>query len=262
MRPKTDGILESSLCVSDVARSVRFYQETFGFSVIREFGERGCATHAGPRQALLLSRRGLRAQSHRLTRATANCTSRSQFQPMNCPTGSRGSSRRGIAAEEKRSWESGGSSLYFRGPRPLLARSGHSGYVVRVLKYVVLGIRRTAVRTIRTLASPTRLLPLCRQYYRNCPRRSVKGSTSASPCSPIVELLSFRMPAAREQAPNQTHTVCIVIRLTYRLFRLSGRRCPGSICFPMSALAATQGDPRQVKCQWPPCFWESSVLES
>ena len=33
MPPKSDGILESSLYVSDVARSVRFYEETFGFRV-------------------------------------------------------------------------------------------------------------------------------------------------------------------------------------------------------------------------------------
>jgi hypothetical protein len=31
MRPKTDGILESSLYVSDVSRSIRFYQDIFGF---------------------------------------------------------------------------------------------------------------------------------------------------------------------------------------------------------------------------------------
>jgi len=58
MRPETDGILESSLYVSDVPRSVRFYQEIFGFSVISEFGERGCAMHAGPRQVLLLFKKG------------------------------------------------------------------------------------------------------------------------------------------------------------------------------------------------------------
>ena len=39
MCPKTDGILESSLYVSDVGRSVRFYEEVFGFRVINEFGE-------------------------------------------------------------------------------------------------------------------------------------------------------------------------------------------------------------------------------
>ena len=54
MRPKTNGILESSLYVSDLPRSVRFYEETFGFCVISDFGERGCAMQAGTRQVLLL----------------------------------------------------------------------------------------------------------------------------------------------------------------------------------------------------------------
>jgi catechol 2,3-dioxygenase-like lactoylglutathione lyase family enzyme len=43
MPPKAHGILESSLYVSDLPRSVRFYEEIFGFHVIAEFGERGCA---------------------------------------------------------------------------------------------------------------------------------------------------------------------------------------------------------------------------
>jgi catechol 2,3-dioxygenase-like lactoylglutathione lyase family enzyme len=58
MPPKSDGILESSLYVSDVARSVRFYEQTFGFRVIQEFGKRGCAMHAGMRQVLLLFEKG------------------------------------------------------------------------------------------------------------------------------------------------------------------------------------------------------------
>ena len=36
MRPKTDGILESSLYLSDVARSVRFYQDLSGNFRIRQ----------------------------------------------------------------------------------------------------------------------------------------------------------------------------------------------------------------------------------
>jgi len=51
--PKTQGILESSLYVSDVPRSVRFYEETFGFRVIKEFGARGCAMHTAEGQVLL-----------------------------------------------------------------------------------------------------------------------------------------------------------------------------------------------------------------
>src|SRR6476646_11230807 len=58
MPPKTNGILESSLYVSYLPRSVRFYQETFGFSVISEFGERGCAMHTGTHQVLLLFKKG------------------------------------------------------------------------------------------------------------------------------------------------------------------------------------------------------------
>ncbi len=58
MPPKSDGILESSLYVTDVVRSVRFYEETFGFRVITEFGKRGCAMCAGMRQVLLLFEKG------------------------------------------------------------------------------------------------------------------------------------------------------------------------------------------------------------
>ena len=50
MFPKTDGILESSLYVADVARSAQFYEKIFGFRVISDFGGRGCAMQAG-RQA-------------------------------------------------------------------------------------------------------------------------------------------------------------------------------------------------------------------
>lgn len=116
MHPKTDGILESSLYVSDLPRSVRFYQETLGFRVISEFGERGCAMHAGPRQVLLLfKKRASRATSSphdgegelHLAFAIASgelANWESWLQ------------ERGIAVEEKRTWESGGCSVYFRDP--------------------------------------------------------------------------------------------------------------------------------------------------
>src|ERR1700720_1837347 len=58
MRPKTVGILESSLYVNDLPRSVSFYEDTFGFRVISEFGERGCAMHADSHQVLLLFKKG------------------------------------------------------------------------------------------------------------------------------------------------------------------------------------------------------------
>jgi hypothetical protein len=37
-----------------VARSVQFYEKIFGFRVISDFGQRGCAMHGGAQQVLLL----------------------------------------------------------------------------------------------------------------------------------------------------------------------------------------------------------------
>ena len=116
MRPKTVGILESSWYVSDVPRSVRFYEETFGFGISSDFGERGCAMHTAPHQVLLLFKKGasLATQSPRdgdgelhvafaITSAEfANWESWLQT--------------RGITVEERRTWELGGCSLYFRDP--------------------------------------------------------------------------------------------------------------------------------------------------
>ena len=64
MRPKINGILESSLYVSDVTRSARFYEKIFGFRVISDFGGRGCAMEAGDRQVLLLFKKGASHAGH------------------------------------------------------------------------------------------------------------------------------------------------------------------------------------------------------
>ena len=116
MPPTADGILESSLYVGDVPRSVRFYQETFGFTVISEFGERGCAMQAGPRQVLLLFKKGASrtfSSPHdgggELHLAFAIATA--ELAPWESWL-----QERGIAIEEKRTWEEGGHSLYFRDP--------------------------------------------------------------------------------------------------------------------------------------------------
>ena len=116
MPPKADGILESSLYVGDVPRSVRFYQETFGFTVISEFGERGCAMQAGPRQVLLLFKKGASrtfssphdggGELH-----LAFAIAATELAPWESWL-----QERGIAIEEKRTWEEGGRSLYFRDP--------------------------------------------------------------------------------------------------------------------------------------------------
>ena len=108
MNPQTDGILESSLYVSDVRRSVRFYQEIFGFPVISEFGERGCAMQAGPSQVLLLFKKG----ASRAIRSPHDGEGELHLAfaiPLDeLANWESWLQRRGIAIEEKRPWESGG----------------------------------------------------------------------------------------------------------------------------------------------------------
>jgi len=116
MQPKTDGILESSLYVSDVVRSIRFYEEIFGFRVIKDFGGRGCAMDAGARHVLLLfTKGGSRAMvtphdgDGELHIAFAISTAQ-------LDDWERWLGEKGIEVEEKHAWEGGGLSLYFRDP--------------------------------------------------------------------------------------------------------------------------------------------------
>ncbi len=116
MPPKTDGILESSLYVSDVPRSVRFYQEIFGFRVISEFGERGCAMHAGTRQVLLLFKKGASRAISSPHDGDGELHLAFAIPSDELPNWESWLQERGIAVEEKREWELGGCSLYFRDP--------------------------------------------------------------------------------------------------------------------------------------------------
>ncbi len=81
MYPNTEGILESSLYVADVARSAGFYEKVFGFQVISDFGERGCAMKAGTGRYCCYSRKVAHATYCRRTMATGNSISRSRLAP-------------------------------------------------------------------------------------------------------------------------------------------------------------------------------------
>ncbi len=116
MQPKTEGLLESSLYVDDVARSARFYEKIFGFCVIKDFGERGCAMEAGTRQVLLLFKKGA---SHTIQSPhdgdgelhvafAIAASEREKWEEW--------LAENGIAIEEKRTWDLGGESIYFRDP--------------------------------------------------------------------------------------------------------------------------------------------------
>jgi catechol 2,3-dioxygenase-like lactoylglutathione lyase family enzyme len=116
MPPKTDGILESSLYVSDVPRSIRFYQETFGFRVITDFGERGCAMHAGTRQVLLLFKKGASLATETPHDGDGELHLAFAISSAELPNWESWLQTRKIPVEEKKKWELGGWSLYFRDP--------------------------------------------------------------------------------------------------------------------------------------------------
>jgi catechol 2,3-dioxygenase-like lactoylglutathione lyase family enzyme len=114
--PKPDGILESSLYVADVARSVRFYQTIFDFRVISNFGERGCAMEAGPRQVLLLFKKRGSLEIESPHDGDGELHLAFAIQPAHLEAWERLLAENAIAIEEKKNWELGGVSLYFRDP--------------------------------------------------------------------------------------------------------------------------------------------------
>jgi catechol 2,3-dioxygenase-like lactoylglutathione lyase family enzyme len=116
MQPKTEGILESSLYVSDVDRSVRFYRETFGFGVMTEFGERGCALNAGARQVLLLFKKGASRAIQSPHDGDGELHVAFAIALAELANWEAWLAERGIAIEEKKNWDLGGWSLYFRDP--------------------------------------------------------------------------------------------------------------------------------------------------
>ena len=116
MPPKSEGILESSLYVSDVAVSAQFYKRIFGFHLISDFGERGCAMKANDRQVLLLFKKG----ASRLIQSPHDGDGELHIAfavPLSeVARWETWLEQNGIAVEEKRTWDLGGQSLYFRDP--------------------------------------------------------------------------------------------------------------------------------------------------
>jgi len=116
MPPKTEAILESSLYVSDLARSIRFYEQIFGFRVISDFGERGCALGAGPRQVLLLFKKGASRAITSPHDGDGELHLAFAIQPDELPRWEAWLAENRIPIEEKTTWKLGGQSLYFRDP--------------------------------------------------------------------------------------------------------------------------------------------------
>jgi catechol 2,3-dioxygenase-like lactoylglutathione lyase family enzyme len=116
MHPKSEGILESSLYVNDVAESAQFYEKIFGFRVISDFGERGCALQAGDRQVLLLFKKGGSREIASPHDGDGELHVAFAIAASELARWETWLAENGVAVEEKRTWERGGTSVYFRDP--------------------------------------------------------------------------------------------------------------------------------------------------
>ena len=114
MHPRSEGILESSLYVDDVAASAQFYRKIFGFRVISDFGERGCAMQAGERQVLLLFKKRGSVSIRSPHDGDGELHLAFAIPASELPTWEAWLAESGIAIEEKRMWDFGGKSIYFR----------------------------------------------------------------------------------------------------------------------------------------------------
>lgn len=116
MHPKSEGLLESSLYVHDVAASARFYGRIFGFPVVSDFGERGCALKASNRQILLLFKKGGSRSIPSPHDGDGELHIAFAIPASELPNWEAWLNENDIAVEEKRTWDLGGQSVYFRDP--------------------------------------------------------------------------------------------------------------------------------------------------
>jgi catechol 2,3-dioxygenase-like lactoylglutathione lyase family enzyme len=116
MPPTSQGILESSLYVDDVGASASFYERIFGFRVISDFGSRGCAMQAGNRQVLLLFKKGGSREIQSPHDGDGEIHLAFAISAEEFASWEAWLAENGIAVEEKKAWEMGGWSLYFRDP--------------------------------------------------------------------------------------------------------------------------------------------------
>jgi catechol 2,3-dioxygenase-like lactoylglutathione lyase family enzyme len=116
MPPSIDGLLESSLYVADVAASAKFYSDVLGFSIISEFGRRGCAMRAAPKQVLLLFEKGRSLNVQSPHDGSGELHVAFAIPHAHLSAWESWLAANGITVEEKRTWERGGVSIYFRDP--------------------------------------------------------------------------------------------------------------------------------------------------
>jgi len=117
--PDVNGIVESSLYVDSVARSVQFYKRVFGFEPIDTDEKEGvtdqtrlCALRAGDRSVLLLFKKGATDD----TDATGAIHVAFGIARSQLTAWEQWLANQGIAIEFRKTWKYGGEALYFRDP--------------------------------------------------------------------------------------------------------------------------------------------------
>jgi catechol 2,3-dioxygenase-like lactoylglutathione lyase family enzyme len=120
--PAVTGVLETSLYVADLRRSVGFYRDLFGFEVLAA-DERFCGLNVAGRQVLLLFQKGLSAAPSVLPGGTIPGHDGSgrlhlafAVAAADLPGWEERLRDQGVAVESTVNWPRGGRSLYFRDP--------------------------------------------------------------------------------------------------------------------------------------------------
>lgn len=114
--PSTDGILETALYVQDVSRSAQFYETIFGYKIISDFRDRGCAIAAGDRRVLLLFQRSGSRNSQPPHGAEGEIHVAFAIASESFADWESWLIENGIAIEQKKRWSGGGRSIFFRDP--------------------------------------------------------------------------------------------------------------------------------------------------
>ena len=107
-----NGLLESSLYVDDLARSVRFYQMVLGLELIASDAERLRAMGVGGRQVLLLFKKGASPDHD----GSGQLHAAFSISASDLAEWEQRLAERGVTIETRTTWPRGGRSLYFRDP--------------------------------------------------------------------------------------------------------------------------------------------------
>ena len=114
--PKVNGILESSLYVNDLERSLKFYCDLFRFQIIAT-GDRLVALAAAKNQILLLFKKGASAQLPKgATDGDGELHLAFSISTEEFFDWKEKLIQNNIMIEEEKVWDYGGKSIYFRDP--------------------------------------------------------------------------------------------------------------------------------------------------